>query len=872
VLKHDFLNLQKLRFPLILSVSKPVEDVKSAIFAETETITGTLGAVIESKVALDELEIKLGLIQLCEALNFVHSTAQQVHLNLSPNSIVICHPDWKLAGFAFAVLQKFANQHSAFYDTTPATSFGSDKSRAITSTIDITRPSLDYMAPEVVFLNSISPAADMFSLGCLIYELFWLSSSSSLSSLSNVSPNSPKKLINVMGNVDNYRRAVEDLVPLNMDHIPHGLRHSLESLLATDSNERPTAEDLLKTDYFNDTAVKILQYLSHVNEHDDRSKADFLKGLKVALGTMTFSTRLLETKILPPLLAELRNTILIPLILPNLFLIAEMLEKNANQTNPPKNGTFATMIYPAIAPLSVIAEPFQIVVILLQKLEFMSKRISEQAISRSLAPMACLALDHTNGAVVVLALKELLPLLPFFDHETIRASLSPRVLNLIHNPKTAQVMRVQALFTMSKLIPFAARQFIETSVLPSILQTISIDRSSTTLAGIAGVCDVISLKFGPEYTAHHILPSLLPLMVDVGLARKQFDTFLTIINGMIGRITEARNKAFDAAEARSSSAAVSNIHISDAERLEAFSAQLPPVASNMTSSASQLGLHSSTPVGRQSPAATTGTNNGNMRNGILASPIQTSSSTGSIPISSGQQVQTAVQLSNAMQTSNSAISIPSALSIAPQNFSQPEQHPTNQPQNAKAAAAFSAILLTQAQRRQAVQEQKDKTTLIDMDGGFQAASKTHQSLTPGPSAVLAPSPTTSAFGGGGGGSDIFSLDTSAFNMDSLLTPSTTTIIDSNSSSNNFLSNAGGSPALFGASSLFSQAAPLPTPFFDHVAEEDDDLFNPRAVAKAQSSNGLTLTSTTTLLTPSTEWLLPTSSVPNPSPNTSEFIF
>jgi len=68
------------------------------------------------------------------------------------------------------------------------------------------------------------------------------------------------------------------------------------------------------------------------------------------------------------LLVELRNYILVPLILPNLFVIAEMLDK----------AIFVSKIFPALIPLFNIKDPFQIVLSLLQRVDFFIQRLPEK--------------------------------------------------------------------------------------------------------------------------------------------------------------------------------------------------------------------------------------------------------------------------------------------------------------------------------------------------------------------------------------------------------------------------------------------------------------------------------------------------------------
>ena len=49
------------------------------------------------------MEAHYGLLQIAEALNFLHNDVKMMHGNLMLNNILISrHGDWKLAGFNFA--------------------------------------------------------------------------------------------------------------------------------------------------------------------------------------------------------------------------------------------------------------------------------------------------------------------------------------------------------------------------------------------------------------------------------------------------------------------------------------------------------------------------------------------------------------------------------------------------------------------------------------------------------------------------------------------------------------------------------------------------------------------------------------------------
>jgi SCY1-like protein 2 len=54
------------------------------------------------------------------------------------------------------------------------------------------------------------------------------------------------------------------------------------------------------------------RYISHLMEKTDENKALFMKGLPDVIPTM--EKRILLKKVLPPLLQELKNTIMIPFV------------------------------------------------------------------------------------------------------------------------------------------------------------------------------------------------------------------------------------------------------------------------------------------------------------------------------------------------------------------------------------------------------------------------------------------------------------------------------------------------------------------------------------------------------------------------------
>ena len=109
VLKRDPANLMKLRHPSILNlIEQPQEDEKFVVFV-TEPISFSLACLSDkSKDHLRDkipsvLEIKMLVLELFEAINFLHQNAKQVHAGISPENLYITKGGKiKIGGMNFA--------------------------------------------------------------------------------------------------------------------------------------------------------------------------------------------------------------------------------------------------------------------------------------------------------------------------------------------------------------------------------------------------------------------------------------------------------------------------------------------------------------------------------------------------------------------------------------------------------------------------------------------------------------------------------------------------------------------------------------------------------------------------------------------------
>lgn len=169
-----------------------VEDSKNGIAFTTERIICSLADVLnnfenipggaaehasffESGAAISEMEITRGLLNITLALQYLHTVQRKLHLNLTPEDIVITATgQWKLCGFGFALnfiqgeTQRLASPY--FMQPVPITT---------TSLVSRLEPDLRYAAPECTDgglnppgVRYLTPVADMFSLGMVFYEIY----------------------------------------------------------------------------------------------------------------------------------------------------------------------------------------------------------------------------------------------------------------------------------------------------------------------------------------------------------------------------------------------------------------------------------------------------------------------------------------------------------------------------------------------------------------------------------------------------------------------------------------------------------------------------------------------------------------------------
>lgn len=365
-LKKEASSLARLRHPSILELAEPVEETRSGgLMFATEPVTASLAGLLQEKddqersggvggrssryvieeadgsrrrreLEIDELEIQKGLLQIGKGLEFLHESAGLVHANLTPEAVFInAKSDWKISGLSFT--------GPATNSTKPTSITPISLSEVLNHDPRLPRSvqlNLDYTSPDFVIDNNLTSSADMFSLGLLIIALY----------------NSPHKSpLEANGSLSSYKRifSSSSSVPtqnnnfLSSQPVPKDLASAvLPRLITRRPAQRISAREFQESQYFDNILVSTIRFLDSLPAKTPNEKSQFMRGLPKIL--TQFPKSVLEKKVLPALLEEMKDRELLALILQNVFKIIQLM--------PSGKRAFGDVVIPKLREVFVSAQ------------------------------------------------------------------------------------------------------------------------------------------------------------------------------------------------------------------------------------------------------------------------------------------------------------------------------------------------------------------------------------------------------------------------------------------------------------------------------------------------------------------------------------
>lgn len=197
---------------------------------------------------------------------------------------------------------------------------------------------LDYTSPDFVMDNNLTPSADMYSLGLLAIALYNSPHKSPLDSHGSVS--SYKRLFSSGSTTPSASNGFLSSRPLPKDLSSH----VLPRLIARRPAQRMTAHEFQESEYFDNVLVSTIRFLDSFPAKTPNEKSQFMRGLNKVLPS--FPKSVMEKKILPALLEELKDRDLLSLILQNVFKIIDLL--------PSARRAFGDKVRPALKEIFVV--------------------------------------------------------------------------------------------------------------------------------------------------------------------------------------------------------------------------------------------------------------------------------------------------------------------------------------------------------------------------------------------------------------------------------------------------------------------------------------------------------------------------------------
>ena len=448
---------------------------------------------------------------------FLHDTAKMVHLDLCPENIWIT-PDgsWKIAGFGFAL----------------SCEVGSTRYLLDCGSIPPMRysavPNMNYAAPELSTQpGNFTTATDMWSLGCLLWELF---------SLGQEADGTTRKLVDVEdGNPQTHAYKVQNLLPIAMDRIPQLLQPNLTSLLSVNRDRRLTAEAMKNCRYFSHGPVQTMRQLDTLLEMDEESQKGVLKDLLPALSP--FPDYLLTSMVLPKLTELSHISDFAPFLLPCLLYIAEKVDDT----------TFNSKVTPAFVPMVTISSPPELVTqiyeIFIGSLDMLLDKCDKTFKSKYLIPVLGRCISCGMKVLQDPVLSNIRKIVEQCEKSRIKEVLIPKIQKVVLEGNDIS-MRVIGVQTLCDLLDIFNKSEIQSEVLNIYKKLLGSERNPVLMTTVCNCYTTIGVKFGPVVMAQTILPKITYLLSEPSLEGKQFDSMFDNVMVMINSIKEQRQEEF----------------------------------------------------------------------------------------------------------------------------------------------------------------------------------------------------------------------------------------------------------------------------------------------------------------------------------------
>ena len=508
-LRREVACLVKLRHPSLVKIIEPLEETKGTMRFVTEPITSCLQHMIDVNSSsagsssldsgeLDEIVIQKGVLQLAEGLNFLHTAAGLVHLDIQPSSVLInVKGDWKLSGLGFVENFKEASKEYFLPRFDPR----------LPSFVQV---NLDYSAPELILDHTLDVSNDIFSLGCLLVALFTF-----------------KAPMRTDNNPNVYKQEFGSINKLLRDQrIPQYLHDMIPQMVSRYPAERLTLDQFKNSSLFDNVLVRTINFLDDFPVKLPSEQQTFMNGFSKLIDQ--FPKSVLQKKILPTLLEELgKEETLVGSILSNILEVG----KDMSQLG------FSEKILPGIKKVKKVLSAQ---VVLLNYMETLKSRLNGNEFRDDILPIILDTMDNAPPEIQELSLQKIPIIIEKLDFVTLKNEVFP-VLGSVFVKTTSLSVKLEALSGFEQLVSNGLDKYAVTEKLLPLLNGMKTREPKVMIGALSVYSKVIGIV-DVEVLARVIVPQLLSMSLESMLNLGQFRAFMDEIKRLLDRIENEHGK------------------------------------------------------------------------------------------------------------------------------------------------------------------------------------------------------------------------------------------------------------------------------------------------------------------------------------------
>ncbi|KAH0425892.1 protein kinase domain-containing protein ppk32 [Colletotrichum camelliae] len=334
-------------------------------------------------------------------------------------------------------------------------------------------------------------------------------------------------------------------------------------LLAVSLYNSPHKE-FQESEYFNNVLVSTIRFLDAFPAKTPNEKAQFMRGLVKVLPS--FPKTVMEKKLMPALLEEMKDKDLIALILQNVFTIVDLLPSArrvfAEKVRPSLKDTFAPPPKKDQAPERDPTKDAGLMVVL-EHMSTICNNCNGKEFTDDILPVVYAAIEAPTPAVVDAALRGLPSILPVLDFSTIKNELFP-VIAAVFSKTSSLAIKVrgcQAFVVLcggapngqddgldafgAKKKPSASSSMLDKYTMQEkivpLVKAIKTKEPAVMMAALS-VLHVVGEAADADFVAMDILPILWHMSLGPLLNLKQFQTFMDLIKKLSRRVEDEQTK------------------------------------------------------------------------------------------------------------------------------------------------------------------------------------------------------------------------------------------------------------------------------------------------------------------------------------------